>query len=365
MAKRKILILIPGRNARGGVNYYFSSIRKYLTCDIDFFYRGARNYPYHENYIKQIARIIFDYINFIFKVLFNNYKLININTTLDKRGILRDGLFVILSIILLRKVVVFYRGWDTKIEHGFNYKYLKIFKYFFLKSNAAIVLGTEFRQKLYSWGYKNPVYVETTTVDENLIKDLKISKIVNDRIKKLNHANILYLSRMEKEKGIFLCVDAFRLLKNKFPDIVLTFAGDGHDLENLKEHIKKEKIDNVYIKGYVFNEKKRNAYEEANIFLLPTAYKEGLPNAVLEAMAFGLPVITSSVGGLKDVVINNKNGYVLRHLMPEHIAEKIENLLLNKELYREISYNNYKYAQNKFRSDIVARRLETIYKEII
>jgi len=78
MRKRKILVLIPGKNARGGVNYYFSSIRKYFTYDIDFFYRGSRNYPHRGNIIQQIGRIIFDYLYFVFKVLLNNYILINI-----------------------------------------------------------------------------------------------------------------------------------------------------------------------------------------------------------------------------------------------------------------------------------------------
>ncbi len=86
-----------------------------------------------------------------------------------------------------------------------------------------------------------------------------------------------------------------------------------------------------------------------------------MPTSVLEAMAFGLPVITRPVGGLKDFFINGEHGFMTESKDPEIIAGLIEKIIPDKGLWKRISINVHEYAKERFMASMVAKRLEDIY----
>jgi glycosyltransferase involved in cell wall biosynthesis len=99
--------------------------------------------------------------------------------------------------------------------------------------------------------------------------------------------------------------------------------------------------------------------------VFPTFHGEGMPNAVLEAMAFGLPVITRPVGGLADFFETGRMGYLTESKDPLVLAKLIENLLENEALRKQMSEFNLAYARNHFLSDKVASRLLKIYDDVM
>jgi glycosyltransferase involved in cell wall biosynthesis len=82
-------------------------------------------------------------------------------------------------------------------------------------------------------------------------------------------------------------------------------------------------------------------------------------------MAFGLPIITRPVGGVKDFFKNEEHGFASTSKEPQVIADSIEKLLLDQELYSTISLNNYHYAQSNFLASDAALRLEKIYESLL
>jgi glycosyltransferase involved in cell wall biosynthesis len=90
-----------------------------------------------------------------------------------------------------------------------------------------------------------------------------------------------------------------------------------------------------------------------------------MPITVLEAMAFGLPVVVTRVGGIADFFENKKHGFMIEKAYPEEIAKAILLLLTDKELYASISRHNYRYAKDHFQSTIVAKKLEKLYKAVV
>nr|WP_280842366.1 glycosyltransferase family 4 protein [Rhodohalobacter sp. SW132] len=184
------------------------------------------------------------------------------------------------------------------------------------------------------------------------------------RERKSEVKNLLFLSRIEKAKGIFEAVDAVSLLLKQGRDIQLTIAGNGAAMDNLKEHIYNFDTDGITLKGYVEGEDKMNCLISADLFLFPS-YHEGMPNSVLEAIAFGLPVLTTRVGGIPDFFEDGKMGLFLDNREPEHIAEKIEYLLGRPELMKEMSEYNYNYAKEHFYASKVAARLEKIIDDVV
>ena len=90
-----------------------------------------------------------------------------------------------------------------------------------------------------------------------------------------------------------------------------------------------------------------------------------MPISVLEAMAFGLPVITTRVSGISDFFEDGEMGLFLENREPAHIAEKIRYLLERPELMRQMSKYNFEYAKDRFYAGKVARRFENIVESVM
>jgi glycosyltransferase involved in cell wall biosynthesis len=90
-----------------------------------------------------------------------------------------------------------------------------------------------------------------------------------------------------------------------------------------------------------------------------------MPNSVLEAMGFGLPVITTPVGGIIDFFEDNKNGLFVKMKSSISIKDKVELLINDKLLMRNIAVRNHQYARENFKASVVAKRNEEIFKTIM
>jgi glycosyltransferase involved in cell wall biosynthesis len=124
---------------------------------------------------------------------------------------------------------------------------------------------------------------------------------------------LLYLGWIEETKGIFDLLEAFRrLLANTATNAVeLVLAGRGSAYQKCEEWVVANHIDShVRFLGWVSGVEKARALKEADIFVLPS-YFEGLSNSMLEAMAAGLPVVVTRVGGLPDVVRDEREGLLV------------------------------------------------------
>jgi glycosyltransferase involved in cell wall biosynthesis len=89
-----------------------------------------------------------------------------------------------------------------------------------------------------------------------------------------------------------------------------------------------------------------------------------MPNAVLEAMAFGLPIVTTNVGGISSVFENQKNGMLINDYNKNEIVKYTDSLLADSKLYRGISERNYLDSKNKFWSDKVSERIIKIFNNV-
>jgi len=360
---KNILILIPGENARGGITNYYLSIKKHLHSHILFFPRGSRNWPQKESKPLEIIRLVNDYLKFILKLLFNKVALVQITTAFYAKSILRDGMFIIISKILRKKVIVFYRGWGDDFVCNLSGLSLKLYKKVFFKADAIIDLAKKNINYLKKMGYRNKIFLETTLVDIDLVNDINIANLIQKRIDCMQKT-ILFLSRIEKEKGIYKVLDIYNEIKKGNPDFKLVFAGDGSETENLKNKIIELNVEDVSLMGFVTGEQKKQLFENATIFLFLSDF-EGMPNAVLEAMAFGLPVITTNVGGISSVFVNKKNGVLLEDYDQLFIISEIKRIVSDNVLYNSISITNYNEAKQKFWSNIVATRMMKIFDKII
>jgi glycosyltransferase involved in cell wall biosynthesis len=357
-----VLVCVPRTNDGGAANY-FNALKDLLPSNVVYFYRGKSNWPESRGFFNELSRIIKDYLAYIYLLLRWNYKIIHINTFFGGHGVFRDAVFIIFAKMMRKKSIVFFRGWDWKFSEKEKNRIFRLIKYIYLKPDALIVLSSKEKRQLQSWGYNGLIFSETTTVDWHLVQGVAAESITE---KYDRHAdfNLLFLSRVHKEKGIYEAIDAFQILQRKYTGLRFTIAGKGPELDIIKQYIIDKNIKNIIFTGFVSGYEKAYVYQNAHIFLFPS-YSEGMPNAVLEAFAFGLPVITTEVGGLPDIFKEPENGLIVRKKDKIHLAEIIDHLLTNPKIMKKISTNNYNYARQTFVSTVVAKRLHDIYQKLL
>jgi glycosyltransferase involved in cell wall biosynthesis len=103
---------------------------------------------------------------------------------------------------------------------------------------------------------------------------------------------------------------------------------------------------------------------DSSVLCLPTQHGEGLPNSIVEAMAFGLPVVTTAVGGVADFFRDGVHGATVASAAPEAIAAALERLLDDDALQRTIARTNHDLARGRFLASLAAARLESIYRSV-
>ena len=168
-------------------------------------------------------------------------------------------------------------------------------------------------------------------IDTDLFKPLNFSKEKN---------RIIFVGRLEKEKNLFNLIEAIATLSVK-----LVIIGNGSLKEKLK-NFAKEKNAKVEFKENIPNEKLPEELNKSEIFILPSFY-EGCPKSLLEAMACGLPCISTNVEGIRSIIKHKENGYLCEP-DAKSIKKAILEVLNDKNLKEKISQNARKTISEKF-----------------
>lgn len=338
----KVLVNTPDLRILGGVANHYLGLREFWTEKVHYNVVGRRKCG-----VPGVLMLPYDLLKFIFKLIFSRPDVVIMNPSLGKSALVRDFFFLRIAKLFRIKTAVF--------VHGFNMDYAEIVDKKWIskhlnRADLIFVLAEQFRNLLVSWGVKTRIELTTTKVDDKLINNFDIDE-------KVNTGNLLFLARIEKAKGIYIAVDAYRILKHEFGDLTLTIAGDGSELNNVRQYIEQHNVEGVRILGSVSGRQLVETYASGSISILPS-YGEGMPTSVLEAMAFGLPVFTRNVGGLKDFFVAGQMGFITDSLNAEDFANAIKSFLSDQELYRQVSRYNHHYACEHFLASKVAALIE-------
>jgi glycosyltransferase involved in cell wall biosynthesis len=178
---------------------------------------------------------------------------------------------------------------------------------------------------------------------------------------------ILMLGRISYHKGIYIMLDALeRLVKSGCTNVELILVGSIEDRYKLTNSINGKKLRNyVRVLGNVSEGNKIDIFKEADIFVLPSLWYENQPLSIIEAMASGLPVIGSNVGGIPEMICDGETGCLFMRGDSEDLYLKLEDLISNQEkriefgaLGRTIAFKEYDIHKN-------TRYILELYKEIL
>lgn len=176
--------------------------------------------------------------------------------------------------------------------------------------------------------------------------------------------NILFAGTLSERKGYNRLLEAFAKIAPKHKDWKLVFAGNGQ-LEEAKELQRRLGIpaSQVEYLGWVSGKDKEAAFQEASIYCLPS-WGEGFPMGVLDAWAYGVPVVTTPVGGITDIIANGENGIVYDIYDIEGLAASLSRLMDSQELRKRIVQQADSFVNGEFNVKNIASQLDDIYSTL-
>lgn len=175
---------------------------------------------------------------------------------------------------------------------------------------------------------------------------------------------VIFAGRMVKDKGVLDFIQAAEILRKKYEgkvEFVLCGA-----LSTNPFAVKKEELDRLcdgeYIKYIGFRSDMPQQFEKSDIMCFPSYYREGVPKAILDASAAGLPIITCDSIGCRDTVKDGQNGFLVPPKSPEIIAEKLEILITDEKLRRNMGGMSRQIAEKEYDVNHVASKHLRIYE---
>ena len=171
---------------------------------------------------------------------------------------------------------------------------------------------------------------------------------------------IVFLGRLGERKGTFDLVRAFAKVFQDFPHASLTCAGDGVIDEIVQLTRQLHVDDRVRCPGWLNAEQAHKLLSTAGIFVLPS-YAEGLPMSLLEAMSWGLPVVSSPVGGIPQVVRHQENGLLVEPGDVDNLAASLASLLGDKDQRSRLGEAARETIENHFSLQAAIEKLSGIY----
>lgn len=174
---------------------------------------------------------------------------------------------------------------------------------------------------------------------------------------------LLFAGRLVAEKGVFELLDALSIVRRQRPCRLLV-AGAGEAEGEIRRRIRLLGIgEDVTMLGYVTGARLLAAYEEADVFVLPS-YREGFPMVVLEAMGYGLPIITTPIRGCADHLVPGENALFVAPRNPVTLAQAIATLLDDADLRRRMGVANRSKVAD-FAPEKVVPRYADILRSVV
>jgi len=226
-----------------------------------------------------------------------------------------------------------------------------------LKNAAALIALTEDMKKEIQKTYNKKIFVIPNGID--LIKFENISK--KNRLPYNDKNIILFVGRLHPVKGVKYLIEAMRIIKDKDSYTELIIIGDGEEKKKLQNVVKKIGLSNtITFMGEIPNRKVSKYMTASDILVLPSL-SEGFPNVILEAMASGIPIVATGVGGVPEIMEDGVNGFLVEPGDPTQIAQKVLFLLNNKKTMKMISDNNKKLVNQFYNWKKITLQLENVY----
>jgi len=370
--RKCVLLAGPVPPAVGGV----AAINELICKSIDgrrFQIITLNSWKYKEKFqissFKHVLNFIIqllEFLQFIYLLIKMKCQLVHVSLS-SYSSFWKGSSYILIASLLKRKTILHLHGGAFHTFYNKSHSTVqRLIRFSFQKSDIIITISQywkDFVGRIHKIPSKkvcilqNCYGFEFNQLDES-IEQLEFLRYNSKELK------ILYVGTLNEQKGVLDLVEIFKQLDQYDHDIVLHIAGSTKDsrfLEKLKNKVNSNGFMNrVRLVGNIAGKKKLDLYKQCDIFILPS-YIENFPLTVLEAMRAGLPVITTPVGALPEIIRDYENGFLVS---PGDIGNYVEKLLLlihDIDLRHSIAKLNIQSALKEYNPENYSSKLMKIY----
>ena len=288
-------------------------------------------------------RSIFNLLNLCYEILKSDFVYIFFPGT-------KGYWIAIFCYIFSKKYGIYIRG-----LLNVNSRYLKFcIKYSFI-NNVVQGLGQELSSVYSNINIIKPM---TGIFNQSASSDLKFTRYINKKPQRF-----IFVGRIERDKGVFELIEAFKNLSFKYKNIKLSLIGIGTAFGEIKRRINKIHYSNISLEGLISDlELLKEIYKSADVLILPT-YHEGFPRALYEAGSFGIVLISTSVGGIPYALSPGSDFLEIEPKSVTSIIDAVDKIMIKDSLRKKLMKNSF--MTTRFMKENYSEHHELLLKKFL
>lgn len=333
-------------------------------------YRGSQlerdyNIIYVESYkdggkLTKLVKGICSYFHFAKVLLVDHPDIIHIHSSFGP-SFYRKMPFIYMASWAKKPIINHIHGADfDEFYVNASEKKKRLIKKVYEKCYVLIALSTEWKERLSQIISKDKIII---------IENYSIlhEDALTERLNRPSNNTILFLGEIGKRKGCYDIPAMAEKVLEKIPEAKFVLGGSGspEDEVAIKKLCDDKRIsEKVVFPGWVRGDQKSRLLRAADVFLLPS-YNEGMPMSVLDAMGYGLPIVSTNVGGIPKIVHDGENGYCCEPGEVERMADSIVEMLNNRELLESMSKKSLVIVRKDYSFVGHLRQVEEVYGSVL
>ncbi len=296
---------------------------------------------------------------FFWKIWTSKAKLVHIHGS-HYASFYRKMVFILLAKIGRKKILFHCHGsrFDQFYHQGPNWQKILIRRILSF-CNRVIILSPYWETFFSEFLDSSRLVILENAIPLNAYQSVSV-----EERKKSNGPVILFAGEVGERKGIYDLLSVIPDLVRQVPRITLLLAGNG-ELDKVRFVAESLNIEtHLQLTGWVPAEKMTQFYLQADLFVLPS-YHEGMPMAILEAMACGLPVVSTRVGGIAELIKEGENGFLINPGDRQALLEALLVLLADPVLRENMALKNIQKVKDQYDMPGYLKKLKGLYREIL
>lgn len=346
----KVLMIGAGRDVRGGVSsvvnsYYDAGLDK--LCELTYLPTMEDGSKFKKLLVAAGARVRFER-------LIRENDILHVHMSADN-SFYRKAVFIRKAHKEGKKIIIHMHGstFDLFYKERCNDAQKQQVREIFAMADKVIALSGDWKEFL----------AESICDAQKIVVIYNAVKIPEAYSKDYANRKMLFLGILGQRKGTYDLIEVLPEILSKYPDSHIYFGGDGEREQAEQLCMEKGIADHVTFLGWVRGEEKEKLLKECSIYVLPT-YHEGMPMSILEAMSYGMAVVSTYVGGIPHIITDGENGLLCEAGDQAALREKLLKLLEDENLREMLGRNAYKMTAKDFDVKENVKQVREMYREL-
>lgn len=329
-----VIVLGPDRNAVSGVSTHLNLLFDSALADaFALFQFRVGSEGRRETLPGKLWRLLSSPFALAFQILRRNAAAVHINTSMNASAFWRDLAYLLVGKLCGARVLYQVHGGETPLRFCKGNRLMESLLRASLRLPDVVVVLSQFELA----AYRRFVPGEEIVLLPNSIDIAPYAHLKRVDDPQLTGLRLVYIGRLARAKGLHDALAGMARAQAQGIRVTMVIAGSGPDEEPLHEQVRQLGLDHtVRFVGPLFDTDKLSLYGHADILMLATYHAEGLPYALLESMAAGVPAITTRIGGIPDVMVDGVHGIFVPPHDEQAICRAIEKLAQDPALLAEM-----------------------------